>query len=132
MPLHILLPMVITGIPLIVLLIWWLQPTPRAPLTQDSVTEIWNRRHPEAPMTACQIASNGDFALVETPQGKGVLWFMGIDPVTRIMSPGWETREDATGLTLIPKDFTIPKIRLAMPSEIERKTFRAALKGATS
>lgn len=130
MPLHILLPMVVTGIPLIVLLIWWLQPSPRADLTPEYVAMIWNRRHPEAPFESAEISSTRDFAIVETTAGKGIFWMMGIDPVTRMLSPDWEAREDTSGLTLIPHDFATPRIRLAIPNEIERKTFRAALKGA--
>ena len=108
MPLSILLPMVVTGIAGIVVLLHLLGLSRTATLTDEAAAErAWLREF------LCQ---NRTAALIETAQGRGLVWPMGADTTARYLRGARITRT-ATGLCITLPDYTAPRIRLHLAAQ---------------
>jgi len=128
MPLDILLPMVVVGIAVIVLLIRVLRPTPPFRMRdRDDAIAIWNRHNPDDPARSVLLGPDRASALIETARGRGIIWGLGADPVTRHLRRDAECRETDRGLIIKSGDFTAPAIRLYLPSQRDRDMWRAML-----
>lgn len=114
MPLSILLPMVILGIAGIAVLLHVLGLSRRATLSDAAAARAaWLREFPEDAPTKVILCHDHSAALIETAQGRGVIWPMGADTTARYLR-GARVRQRKTGLTLDLPDYTAPRIRLTL------------------
>jgi|TARA_R110000851_G_scaffold170606_1_gene316929 hypothetical protein len=114
MPLSILLPMVILGIAGIAVLLHVLGLSRRATLSDAAAARAaWLREFPEDAPTKVILCHDHSAALIETAQGRGVVWPMGADTTARYLR-GARVRQRKTGLTLDLPDYTAPRIRLTL------------------
>lgn len=114
MPLSILLPMVVLGIAGIAVLLHVLGLSRRATLSDAAAARAaWLREFPEDVPTQVILCRNHSAALIETAQGRGVVWPMGADTTARYVR-GARVRQRKAGLTLDLPDYTAPRIRLTL------------------
>lgn len=133
MPLSILLPLVVFGILLIVVLVRLMSPTPVLVLRgEPEAFAIWDRRHPDLPAHSALLDAGGRFALVETDAGRGLIWTLGVDPVTRLLPETLRVSDTSKGLALDIGDFTAPRINLEIAGLAERAAWRLALEGTSA
>lgn len=133
MPLSILLPLVVFGILLIVVLVRLMSPTPVLVLrSEPEAFAIWDRRHPDLPAHSALLDAGGRFAHVETDAGRGLIWTLGVDPVTRLLPETLRVSDTSKGLALDIGDFTAPRINLEIAGLAERAAWRLALEGTTA
>ena len=117
MPLSILLPMVVTGIAGIVVLLHLLGLSRTATLTDEAAAErAWLREFPDDRPTRIILCQNRTAALIETAQGRGLVWPMGADTTARYLRGARITR-NATGLCITLPDYTAPRIRLHLAAQ---------------
>lgn len=117
MPLSILLPMVIFGIAGIALLLHLLGLS--RPAVLGSVAEAraaWLREFPEDRPTRILLSHDNHAALIDTPQGHGIVWPMGADTTARYLTGAGITRT-GTGLRIDLPDYTAPHILLRLDAE---------------
>lgn len=114
MPLSILLPMVVLGIAGIAVLLHVLGLSRRATLADTAAARAaWMREFPEDTPIRVILCHDHSAALIETAEGRGVVWPMGADTTARYLS-GARVRQRKTGLTLDLPDYTAPRIRLTL------------------
>lgn len=121
MPLSLLLPMVILGIAGIALLLHLLGLSRPALLASEAAARAaWLREFPEDTPTRVVLSHDNHAALIDTAQGRGIVWPMGADTVARYLT-GAEIIRTSTGLNIDLPDYTAPRIRLRLDeSELER------------
>lgn len=114
MPLEILIILVVGGIAGVAALTHVLGLS--APLTFRSEEEVrmaWLRHRPDDELKGAHISTDGRSALVMTNNGPGLLWSMGADSTARLLTHA-EIDADANGLIIEPREFTAPRIRVAL------------------
>lgn len=114
MPLQILLPMVVIGIAGVVILLHLLGRSERARFDDDDdARRAWLREFPDTPPTRVILSHDRHAALIETAQGAGVVWPMGMDTTARLLQ-GADIRRTQDGLRIDLPDFAAPRIRLRL------------------
>ncbi|MFD1157775.1 hypothetical protein [Roseovarius aestuarii] len=114
MPLEILLPLVIFGIAGIAVLLHQLGLSAPTKFEDEAAAEAaWSREFPEDKATHVRLCRNKKAALIETPQGKGIVWAIGADTTARYLT-GARIVPTSTGLRIDLPDVTAPHIALAL------------------
>lgn len=114
MPLHILGIMVIGGIAGIAVLLHLLGLSrPKRFEDKAAARAAWAEEFPEVPVNRAVLCRNRAAALIETPQGPGVVWPMGADSTARFLTGARITRTRDGILIRLP-DYTAPRIRLSL------------------
>ncbi|MGK7651735.1 MULTISPECIES: hypothetical protein [unclassified Roseovarius] len=120
MPLSILLPMVVLGIAGIAVLLHLLGLSKPATFQDEAAARrAWLREFPEDTPTRVILSQDRHAALVETPQGPGVVWPMGADTTARYLD-GAQIKQTETGLRITLPDYTAPRITLTLDPEEAR------------
>lgn len=120
MPLSILLPMVVLGIAGIAVLLHLLGLSQPATFEDEAAARrAWLREFPEDTPTRVILSHDRHAALVETPQGAGVVWPMGADTTARHLDGARVTQTD-TGLRIDLPDYTAPRITLTLDPDEAR------------
>ena len=121
MPLHILIPMVVTGIAGITLLLHLLGLSRTATLDgAPAAREAWEREFPDDPALRITLSHDRHAALIETATGHGIVFPMGADTTARYLT-GATVTQTRTGLRVDLPDFTAPHIPLRLdPDEAAR------------
>ncbi|MBY5986410.1 MULTISPECIES: hypothetical protein [Roseovarius] len=120
MPLSILLPMVVLGIAGIAVLLHLLGLSQPATFDNEAAAgRAWLREFPEDTPTRITLSHDRHAALVETLQGRGVVWPMGADTTARYLD-GAEITQTGTGLRIALPDYTAPRITLTLDPEEAR------------
>lgn len=120
MPLSILLPMVVLGIAGIAVLLHLLGLSQPATFDNEAAARrAWLREFPEDTPTRVILSHDRHAALVETPQGAGIVWPMGADSTARYLDGAQVTQTD-TGLRITLPDYTAPRITLTLDPEEAR------------
>ncbi len=114
MPLNILLPMVVIGIAGIAALLHLLGLSRALHFADpDSARAAWNREFPDTPALQVILCQNKRAALIDTPDGPGVVWSMGADSTARFLT-GARAMRKPDGIALRLPDFTAPNLRLRL------------------
>ena len=113
MPLTILLPMVIIGIAGIAVLLHLLGLSKPSRLDGNSALAAWLREFPDDTPTGIITCQNQCAALIDIPQGHGIVWPMGADFTARYLS-GAKINRTVSGLRIDLPDVTAPHIHLAL------------------
>ena len=117
MPLHILGIMVVVGIAGIAVLLHLLGLSrPKRFEDEAAARAAWADEFPEVPVNRAVLCRNRAAALVETPQGPGVVWPMGADSTARFLTGARVTRT-ANGILIRLPDYTAPRIRLSLEAD---------------
>ena len=120
MPLQLLGIMVVVGIAGIAVLLHLLGLSrPKRFEDEAAARAAWADEFPEVPVNRVVLCRNRAAALVETPQGPGVVWPMGADSTARFLTGARITRT-AHGILIRLPDYTAPRIRLSLdPDEAD-------------
>ena len=120
MPLSILGPMVVFGIVGIALLLHLLGMSRPAKLQNDNAARrAWLDEFPDDPPRRVTLSHDRHAALIETPNGTGIVWAMGADTTARRLERARIARTE-WGLRIDLPDYTAPHIHLALdPDEAE-------------
>lgn len=117
MPLSILGPMVVVGIGGIAILLHLLDLSkPMYFADEAAARAAWEREFPDIPATRAILCKTQLAALIETRDGPGVVWAMGVDSAARSLY-GARAAKRPKGLMLYLPDFTAPKLFLALDEE---------------
>lgn len=121
MPLSILLPMVVIGIASIAVLLHVLGLSRAATLPDETAARTaWLREFPGHVPTRVLLCQNRSAALIETAQGRGVVWPMGADTTARYLTHA-RVKRSKSGLRIAQPDYTAPIIHLKLePDEAAR------------
>lgn len=125
MPISILLPMVALGIAGFAILLHGLGLSRAVSLPDETaVCRAWLREFPGHAPTRILLCKNRSAALVETEQGRGIVWPMGADTTARYLTQAHITAT-AQGLRIDLPDFTAPRIRLTLELDEAARWFDA-------
>lgn len=114
MPLHILIILVVGGIAGIALLTYVFGLSrPLRFEDEDAARAAWLRHWPEDRVTGTHIALDGSAALIETPNGPGIVFTMGADSTSHRLDEA-EIRETPGGLRILFHDFAAPRLDVAL------------------
>ncbi|UYV36235.1 hypothetical protein N4R57_14560 [Rhodobacteraceae bacterium D3-12] len=117
MPLSILLPLVVVGIGGITILLHLLDLSrPLHFADEQAARAAWEREFPDIPATGAILCKTRTAALIETRDGPGVVWAMGVDSAARALD-GARAARKPKGLMLYLPDFTAPKLFLALDQD---------------
>jgi len=117
MPLSILLPMVVLGIAGVAVLTHLLGLSRRATLPNEAAARAaWLREFPGDTPDRVTLCRNHSAALIETANGRGVVWPMGADTTARYLARARIT-PTKTGLRLDLADYTAPRIHLTLDAD---------------
>ncbi len=129
MPLEILLVLVVGGIAGIALLLHLTGNTRSAVLRPEDTGRAWRRHFPEdSRVETVLTGAGGQFALVRTRAGPGVIWGFGADTVARHLT-GCPIRQTEDGLEVDFKDYAVPRQQFALSPE-EQAVWLAELEAA--
>ena len=120
MALHVLGLLVVAGIAGIALLLHLLGLSrPRRFADEADARAAWHQEFPEVPVARTVLCRNHAAALVETPQGAGVVWPMGADSTARFLTGARIVRREG-GIVIHLPDYTAPRIVLSLePDEAD-------------
>ncbi|SDN52942.1 hypothetical protein SAMN05216196_101809 [Lutimaribacter pacificus] len=120
MPLHILGILVVGGIAGVAVLLHLLGLSRVRRFGDEAAARAaWAAEFPDIPANRAVLCRNRAAALIETPQGPGVVWPMGADSTARFLT-GARIARSRDGLTIRLPDYTAPRIRLTLdPDEAE-------------
>ena len=113
MPLEILLVLVVGGISGIALALHMMGKSRVLHLNERSARAAWLRHFPESDVQSLTLSDNGKAALLQTSQGKALLWSFGADTVARPLGQ-FEVADKGHYLDLRFPDFAMPRARLAL------------------
>ncbi|PCJ06843.1 MAG: hypothetical protein COB16_12260 [Rhodobacteraceae bacterium] len=122
MPLHILLILVAGGIGLIAVLLHLSGRSAQTVMTSEEARNAWLRQFPEDDIRQVLIAQDGHAALVQTPNGMGLVWAFGADTVARHLT-GFDLTDTKRGLRVNFHQFAAPSSSLTL-TETERADWR--------
>jgi len=130
MPLNILLPIVVLGIAGIAALLHLLgYSRPKRIASELEARALWAREFPAHPAQTVLVAQDGHAALIQTPQGTGLVWTIGADATARRLQNANATRT-ASGIRVYLHDFTAPSVSIHLSAH-EASTWLARTKGST-
>ena len=114
MPITVLAALVVFGIAgIAVLTILFGFNTPRSFIDAEDAGSAWLREFPDLEPHDITLSHDGCHALVQTDQGAGIVWSMGADSAARLLA-GARVKQSAKGLDLRLRDYTAPRIRVAL------------------
>lgn len=93
----------------------------------DQVIERWLREHPETIVQRVEISDSGHQAIVKSSAGIGLIWVMGFDTASRIITIPIETTQHRLGISIKLRDFTAPRIKIDLNSEQSKSHWIAIL-----
>ena len=127
MPLHILVPMVVVGIALIALITHWLGLS-RARTLRDAAEACaaWDREAPDTPAVSATLSADGHAALIETADGRGLVWVMGADTAARPLA-GAAAVPAPDGLIVRFPDFGAPEVRIRLDAQSRPESWHSLL-----
>ena len=130
MPLTVLLPIVVIGIGGIALLLHLMGKSRRLRLTDNGqVAEIWHNQYPNSVITGVHFASGGHHALLETDEGVGLVWSMGVRAACREIPGTAGVKTKGSALIVQPGDYSAPQIKVPLDSEAEAERWMKIIKG---
>ncbi|MGH1412361.1 MAG: hypothetical protein ACRBB0_02640 [Pelagimonas sp.] len=123
MPLTILIALVVIGIAGIAVLTYWLGLSrPKTFASDSDVRAAWFREFSDIPVTHVTLCQSGNGALVQTPNGPGLVWAMGVDSTARFLTGASLSATD-TGMRIDLPDYSAPHVTLRLtPTEITQWT----------
>lgn len=114
MQLSVLLPMVIAGIAGIALLLHLFGLSRPARLADATAARAaWLREFPEASPRQITLSEDHTAALIDTPDGHGIVWIIGADTTARYLREA-TIAPTARGLRIHLPDYTAPRIDLTL------------------
>lgn len=136
MPLHILAILVVVGLTVIIAAVHFSGGSRAiAPMTAELAKSRFLQDHQTFDLADCHVADDGRTALIfsRDPQQGGVVLQMGDKLVTRRLDGGVfaALAQSDDGLHLSLKDFTMPKISVALAEEGNRTTLAQRLRPLT-
>lgn len=116
MPLELLLTLVIGGIAGIALLLHLFGYSRPLTFDEDSARAHWLRQYPMSRPGTVHLSQDRAAALVETPDGPGLVWAMGADSTAHLLT-GATLRTTRRGLRIDLHDFAAPSVRVRLSPE---------------
>ncbi|MEM9278637.1 MAG: hypothetical protein AAGA76_08690 [Pseudomonadota bacterium] len=125
MPLYILVPMILVGLPLVIVLVYWTTRDRKSePLYAETAKERFLRDFPNFRIKEVMISDHGNSALVFSGQGgeTGLVYEIGKNHLTRLLDEHTiiKVEETKAGIDLYVNDFTLKKISLPF-SDVETR-----------
>ena len=136
MPLHILAILVVVGLAVIIAAVHFSGGSRAiAPMTAEQAKQRFMQDHQTFDLVDCHVADDGRTALVfsSDPRQGGVVLQMGDKLVTRRLDPALIASlvPSQKGLQLSLRDFTLPKVSIALSQENDRSVLADRLQRLT-
>ena len=125
MPLHILVPMILIGLPLVIGIVYWTGREKEKPaLSQELIRTRFAEDFPAFDVREAIISDNGNSALLFPADNSeaGLLHSMGQNYLTRLLGKDFvrEVKETPQGIDLYVNDFTLKRIAFPLTDDRHR------------
>lgn len=117
MPLSILVPMILVGLPLVIGLVYWFSGSKQSPLSEDMVSELFQRDFPHDEWDAILLDDDAKTAiLLKNSLPVGLVTAVGQNHITRRFDGKMlrSAEPSSKGVDLVLNDFTLKRINLAL------------------